>query len=76
MKIIYNGKLPIKNADLAFAGIFKASEVIYHGTIFEIPDDNQVLIRKILSSGNYSEYVEPPKVERPKRKEKEIKEEK
>lgn len=75
MKIIYTGQLPIKNAELALAGIFKPNQIIYNGTIFEIPDENKELIEKILLGGNYEEYVEPKKVSRPK-KEKENKEDK
>ena len=71
MKIIYTGQLPIKNAELALAGIFKANDTIYPGTIFEIPDNNVKLITKILAGGNYSEYVEPKKPIKAKKNKKE-----
>ena len=44
MKIIYTGQLPIKNADLTRAGIFKPSDYIRKGTVFEIPDEKIELI--------------------------------
>lgn len=75
MKIIYTGQLPIKNAELALAGIFKPNHIIYSGEIFEIPDENVELIQKVLLGGNYEEYVAPKKANKPK-KEKENKEDK
>lgn len=77
MKIIYTGQLPIKNAELALAGIFKPNQTIYNGTIFEIPDENKELIEKILLGGNYEEYVAPKKAFGKAKKEKEdVKEDK
>ena len=61
MKFIYTGDLPIKDIDLALAGIFKPNESIRKGTIFEVPDDNKVLIQRVSVSGCYQEYIEPKK---------------
>ena len=70
MKFKYVGKLPLKNADLVLAGIFKKNDVLVEGTVFEIPDNNQTLISRIRLSGNYVEYQEPKKIGRPKKEEK------
>ena len=67
MKFKYIGKSPIKSADLVLAGIFKPHDVIYNGTIFEIPSDNEVLIKRVLCTGYYEEYTAPKKVGRPKK---------
>lgn len=67
MKFKYTGQLPIKSADLVRAKVFKPNEVIYNGTVFEIPDDNQILIKRVLCTGYYEEYKEPKKVGRPKK---------
>ena len=76
MKFKYTGELPVKNADLVLAGVFKSNESIRNGTIFEIPDENVELIQRMKISGNYVEYYEPKKVGRPKKEEKEEKEDK
>lgn len=82
MKFIYTGKLPIKDIDLVIAGIFKPTDSIRKGTIFEVPDDNLLLIQRVSVSGCYEEYVEPKKPafktkkKSKKDKDKEIKEEK
>lgn len=72
MKFKYVGHAPIKDVDLVLAGIFKPSQAITPGTIFEIPDDNQNLIRLVKMMGVYEEYFEPikRKVGRPKKEEK------
>lgn len=59
MKFKYIGDLPIKSMDLTRAGIFPPREVIYTGTIFEIPDSNKILIKKIMLDGAFEEYIEP-----------------
>ena len=69
MKFIYHG-LPVKNVDLVWAGIFKPSDIIVEGTVFEIPDDNVELIRRVKVNGCFEEYVEPKKVSKPKFKKK------
>jgi len=61
MKFIYTGNLPIKDIDLVLAGIFKPTDSIRKGTIFEVPDDNVLLIQRVSVSGCYQEYVEPKK---------------
>lgn len=61
MKFIYTGDLPIKDIDLVLAGIFKPTDSIRKGTIFEVPDNNAVLIQRVSVSGCYEEYVEPKK---------------
>lgn len=79
MKIIYTGQLPIKNADLTRVGIFKPSDDIRKGTVFEIPDEKIELIQRVLCGGNYQKYVEPQKKFgkfKKKEKEEKMKEEK
>ena len=79
MKFKYIGKLPVKNADLVLAGVFKPIDVIRKGAVFEVPDKNAELIQRLKISGNYVEYKEPipKKVNKPKKdKKKEDKEEK
>lgn len=61
MKFIYTGQLPIKDVDLTLAGIFSPDQSIYNGMIFEVPDDNQVLLQKVKLAGVYEVYVEPKK---------------
>lgn len=75
MKFKYTGDLPIKDLDLALAGIVNPQAVINPGTVFEVPDDNQVLIQRVSLNGCYEPYIEPKKVGRPK-KSKEDKEDK
>ena len=80
MKFIYTGQLPIKDVDLTLAGIFKPDEVIAKGTVFEVPDENKMLIQRVKCGGYYEPYIEPKKkLSKPKKeknkKEKEIKEE-
>lgn len=72
MKFIYHG-LPVKNVDLVWAGIFKPSDIIVDGTIFEIPDDNLQLIQRVKVNGCFEEYKEPKKVIIPKKAKKEKK---
>ena len=67
MKFKYTGQLPIKSADLVLAKIFKPSEVINKGTVFEVPDNDTLLIQRLKCTGNYEEYVEPKKIGRPKK---------
>lgn len=76
MKFKYIGQLPIKDGDLVLAKVFKANESIKKGTVFEIPDDNALLIQRVKMSGIYEEYTEPKKVIKPKKELKEVKEEK
>lgn len=76
MKFKYIGDLPVKNADLVLAGVFKPNEAICKGATFEIPDENVELIQRMKISGNYTEYYEPKKIGRPKKEEKEEKEDK
>lgn len=67
MKFIYTGQLPIKDGDLVLAKIFKPSDVITNGTIFEVPEDDQLLIQRVQCNGNYEEFVEAKKIGRPKK---------
>ena len=79
MKFKYIGELPVKNADLVLAGIFKPIDIIRKGAIFEVPDENVELIQRLRLSGNYIEYTKlaPKKVSKSKKeKKKEDKEEK
>ena len=59
MKFKYTGQLPIKNADLVLAGIYKPNDVLIKGSVFEVPDDNALLIQRLKCGGNYEEYHEP-----------------
>ena len=76
MKFKYIGQLPIKDADLVLAGVFKATDVINNGTVFEIPNDNTVLIQRTKGCGYYEEYTEPKKIGKPKKENKQKKEDK
>ena len=82
MKFIYTGDLPIKDIDLVLAGIFKPDESIHKGTVFEVSDDNLLLIQRVSVSGCYEEYTKPKKTvgeskkKNKKTKDKELKEEK
>ena len=76
MKFIYTGQLPIKDVDLTLAGIFKPNESIVKGTVFEVPDDNPMLIQRVSLGGSYEEYIEPKKKEAKPKKEKQTKKEK
>lgn len=80
MKFIYTGQTPIKDVDLVLAGIFKPTERITKGRVFEVPDSNPLLCQRVKVQGIYEVYVEPKrKVGRPKKeknkKEKELEEE-
>lgn len=76
MKFRYTGDLPVKDVDLVVGGVFKPTDVIVKGTVFEIPDDNALLIQRTKINGNYEEMPEIKKVGRPKKEKKEEKEEK
>lgn len=72
MKFKYTGDLPAKCMDLGLNGILEPSEVLVKGKVFEIPDENKVLIERVKVSGNYEVYKEPVvKRGRPKKEEKE-----
>lgn len=76
MKFIYKGHAPIKDVDLTIAGIFKPEDVIVNGTVFEIPDENKLLIQRVEVQGIYELYSESKKVKIPKKDKAELKEEK
>ena len=76
MKFRYTGDLPVKDVDLVIGGVFKPTDVIVKGTVFEIPDDNALLIQRAKINGNYEEMPVIKKVGRPKKEKKEDKEEK
>lgn len=80
MKFKYTGTAPIKDVDLVLAGLFKPNQVITPGTVFEVSDNDTLLIQRVKLNGVYEEVVMPKKVGRPKKlkksKEKEEKEEK
>lgn len=74
MKFIYTGQLPIKDVDLTLAGIFKPTDDIVNGTIFEVPDENTKLLKRVKVSGIYEPYTEPIKAIPKKKQTKEEKE--
>ena len=81
MKFKYTGELPIKDVDLVLAGIFKPNQSITKGTVFEVPDNDTLLIQRVRLNGSYEAL--PKKVGRPKKfkkvkenEEKSVKEEK
>lgn len=77
MKFIYTGDAPIKDVDLVLAGVFKPSEPIIKGRIFEIPDEDKRLLKRVELSGCYEPYIEPIKVKsQKKKKEEKVEEEK
>lgn len=59
MKFKYIGSLPIKDSDLVIGKVFKPTDIIVKGTVFEVPDDNKLLIQRVKLSGCYEEYVAP-----------------
>ena len=67
--------MPIKDIDLVLAGVMKPNEPIVKGKIFEVPDDNKLLIQRVKVNGVYEEYVEPKKIGRPRKFKKDKKEE-
>ena len=75
MKFKYTGDLPIKDVDLVLGGVFKPNQSITKGTIFEVPDNDALLIQRVKLNGNYEVYTEPKKVNKPKKIKKEKKEE-
>ena len=75
MKFKYVGQAGFKDLDLTIAGIFEPSDVLIPDTVFEIPDDNVALIKKVKLNGNYQVVKDKPKFLK-KMKKKEEKEEK
>lgn len=74
MKFKYVGQAGFKDLDLTIAGIFEPSDVLIPDTIFEIPDDNVALIKRVKLNGNYQVVKDKPKFLK-KMKKKEEKEE-
>lgn len=74
MKFKYVGQAGFKDLDLTIAGIFEPSDVLIPNTIFEIPDENVALIKRVKLNGNYQVVKEKPKFLK-KMKKKEEKEE-
>lgn len=72
MKFKYTGDLPIKDVDLVLGGVFKPNQSITKGTIFEVPDNDNLLIQRVKLNGHYEEVVQP-KVYKPKKVKKENK---
>ena len=75
MKFIYKGEMPIKDIDLVLAGVMKANQPIVKGKVFEVPDDNKLLLQRVKVNGVYEPYVEPKKIGRPKKFKKDDKKE-
>lgn len=74
MKFKYVGQAGFKDLDLTIAGIFEPSDVLIPDTVFEIPDDNVALIKRVKLNGNYQVVKDKPKFLK-KMKKKEEKEE-
>ena len=74
MKFKYIGNMPIKDVDLVLAGVFKPNQVITKGAVFEVPDNDTILIQRVKLNGVYEEVVMPKKVIKPKKLKKETKE--
>lgn len=74
MKFKYVGQAGFKDLDLTIAGIFEPSDVLIPNTIFEIPDENVALIKRVKLNGNYQVVKDKPKFLK-KMKKKEEKEE-
>ena len=53
MKFKYTGDLPIKDVDLVLAGIFKPNQSITKGTVFEVPNNDTLLIQRVRLNGHY-----------------------
>ena len=71
MKFKYIGDLPIKDVDLVLAGIFKPNQSIIKGTVFEVPDNDSLLIQRVKLNGNYQEMSNKVIIGKPKKKEEE-----
>ena len=77
MKFKYVGQAGFKDLDLTIAGIFEPSDVLIPDTVFEIPDDNVALIKKVKLNGNYQVVKDKPKfLKKMKKKEKKEEEDK
>ena len=76
MKFKYVGQLPIKDGDLVLAKVFKPRDVITNGTVFEVSDEDALLIQRVKLNGYYEEYSEPKKVIKPKKEDKKEEEKK
>ena len=77
MKFKYTGDLPIKDIDLVLGKVFKPNQVIYKGTIFEVPDNDTKLLQKVKLNGVYEKVETPKKIVKPKKEDKkDVKEEK
>ena len=76
MKFKYTGQLPIKDGDLVVAGVFKPTDIITKGTVFEVPNTDTLLIQRVKATGNYEEYNEPVKAFKPKKEQKKEEEDK
>lgn len=62
--------MPIKDVDLVLGGVLKPGEPIVEGKVFEVPDDNKLLLQRVKVNGVYEPYTEPKKVGRPKKSKK------
>ena len=71
MKFIYTGEMPIKDIDLVLGGVLNPDEPIVKGKVFEVPDDNKLLLQRVKVNGVYEQYNEPKKASKPKKSKKE-----
>lgn len=61
MKFIYTGEMPIKDIDLVLGGVLNSDEPIVKGKVFEVPDDNKLLLQRVKCNGVYEPYTESKK---------------
>lgn len=64
MKFKWIGGNGFKDIDLVLNGVMKPNQQLFKGTIIDIPDDKQDLIRRVKINANYELFIEP----KPKKK--------
>jgi len=76
MKFKWIGGNGHKDLDLVLSKVMSPQDILTNGRIIEIPDSETELIQRVQINGNYEVYVEPKKVGRPPKKEKQKNKEK
>lgn len=69
MKLKYIGQAGTRDLDLAIAGIIKPNDILLPDTIIEVPDDEELLIRRLKMTGNYIPVKKKPKIVKKEKKE-------